>query len=348
VSEFIEPLLRPNPDRFVLFPIKDAGAWEFYRKAQASFWVTEEVDLSQDLTDWADLSDGERRFLSMVLAFFAAADGIVNENLALNFCTEVQSSEARAFYAFQAAIEAVHSEMYSLLIDTYVRDAAARAELFNAVTVMPCIAAKATWALRWTNRDTASFAERLVAFACVEGIFFSGSFCAIFWMKKRGKLPGLCFSNELISRDEGLHCDFACYLYRSLERPLPAARVAEIVRGAVAAEQTFVAEALSVGLIGMNAALMSKYIEFVADRLMKVLGVPGELCFGTPNPFEWMELISCEGKTNFFEKRVGEYAKAGTAGGRKTGGGGAGAGGAGSGAGSAGFGADDFVMDAPF
>jgi ribonucleotide reductase beta subunit family protein with ferritin-like domain len=315
-AEFVEPMLRPVSGRFVLFPIQDHGAYGFYKKATASLWIAEEVDLSNDMRDWELLTDPERLFLSTVLAFFAAADGIVNENLAANFYAEVQGAEARAFYAIQIAIEAIHAEMYSLLIDTYITDPEGKAALFDAVTTMPCVATKAEWALSWTNPDHASFAERLVAFACVEGIFFSGSFCAIFWMKKRGKLPGLCFSNELISRDEGLHCDFACYLYNSLERKLEPARVHAIVTSAVDAEKAFVRDALPSGLIGMNAELMSKYIEFVADRLLVALGVPA--VYGTPNPFDWMELISLEGKTNFFEKRVGEYSRAGSAGGGAT------------------------------
>jgi ribonucleotide reductase beta subunit family protein with ferritin-like domain len=310
-TEFVEPMLRPSPGRFVLFPIQDHGAYEFYKKATASQWVVEEVDLGNDMRDWEALTDPERLFLSTVLAFFAAADGIVNENLAANFYAEVQGAEARAFYGIQIAIETIHAEMYSLLIDTYIAGPEAKAALFDAVTTMPCVATKANWALRWTSRDTASFAERLVAFACVEGIFFSGSFCAIFWMKKRGKLPGLCFSNELIARDEGLHCEFACYQYRALQRPLEPAQVHAIVTSAVVAEKAFVADALPSGLIGMNAELMSKYIEFVADRLLGALGVPA--VYGTPNPFDWMELISLEGKTNFFEKRVGEYSRAGSA-----------------------------------
>jgi ribonucleoside-diphosphate reductase subunit M2 len=251
----------------------------------------------------------EKFFVSHVLAFFAASDGIVNENLAMNFSSEVQSSEARCFYGFQIAIENIHSEVYSLLIDTYVKDVEKKAHLLNAIETVPCVQKKANWALRWCNRDYASFAERIVAFAAVEGIFFSGSFCAIFWLKKRGMMPGLCFSNELISRDEGLHCDFACLIYSKLVNKLPPARVAEIVRDAVAIECEFISEALPVELIGMNSDLMSKYIEFCADRLLQALGC--EKHFGTQNPFDWMEMISLQGKTNFFEKRVSEYSKAG-------------------------------------
>jgi ribonucleoside-diphosphate reductase subunit M2 len=304
-----ETILVPSSTRFVVFPIRYHEAWELYKKAVASFWTVEEVDLQQDARDWDALTSGEREFLSHVLAFFAASDGIVNENLALNFMGEVQVPELRAFYGFQVAIENVHAEMYSLLIDTYIRDEATKARLFSAVDTVPCVGAKAAWALQWTNASVASFAERVVAFACVEGIFFSGSFCAIFWMKKRGKLPGLAFSNELISRDEALHCEFACHVYKLLDRPLPPARVVEIVADAVACERVFVAEALRMDLIGMNATLMCQYIEFVADKLLGNLGLPPH--FGTPNPFDWMEMISCEGKTNFFEKRVGEYSRAG-------------------------------------
>lgn len=280
-----------------------------YKKAEASFWTAEELDLTDDLSHWHSMTDHERHFIVHVLAFFAASDGIVNENLAMNFATEVQWPEARCFYGFQIAMENIHSEVYSLLIDTYVKDAAAKAHALQAVETMPCVREKAEWALKWTDRSAASFAERLVAFAVVEGVFFSGSFCAIFWLKKRGLMPGLCTSNELISRDEGLHCEFACLLYQKLTRPASTQRVHELVREAVEIEQRFVTQALSVAVIGMNCALMSSYIEFCADRLLQALHVP--VLYGTPNPFDWMTLISLQGKTNFFEKRVSEYAKAG-------------------------------------
>lgn len=303
-----EWLLRENPDRFVLFPIQYPQIWKFYKDAQASNWTAEEVPLGQDLVDYATLNGDEKHFLTHVLAFFAAADGIVNENLVANFNNEVQIPEARCFYGFQIAIENVHSEVYSLLIDTFVKDRKEKQRLFRAIETIPCIARKAEWALQWTNSDYASFAERLVAFAAVEGIFFSGSFCAIFWLKKRGLMPGLTFSNELISRDEGMHCDFACLLYLMLDHKLPATRVTEIITSAVANEKEFITDALPVKLIGMNCDLMTAYIEFVADRLLVSLGCPKH--YHTANPFEWMTMISLNGKTNFFEKRVGEYSKA--------------------------------------
>jgi ribonucleoside-diphosphate reductase beta chain len=302
-----EPLLTENPDRFVLLPIKYDRLWEFYKKAEASFWTAEEIDLSQDAKDWASLSDGERHFVSHVLAFFAASDGIVNENLAVNMMSQVQVPEARCFYGFQIAMENIHSEVYALLIDTYVKDPVEKDRLFHALDTVPAVGRKGKWALEWI--ESPSFAERLVAFAVVEGIFFSGSFCAIFWLKKRGLMPGLTFSNELISRDEGLHCDFACALYAMLEHPLPAPRLAAIVTEAVDIEKEFVTEALPVSLIGMNARLMCQYIEFVADRLLAQLGL--EKVYHAANPFDFMEMISLEGKTNFFEKRVAEYQKAG-------------------------------------
>jgi ribonucleoside-diphosphate reductase subunit M2 len=304
-----EPMLQENPGRFVLFPIRHPEVWAMYKKAEASFWTAEEVDMTADVRQFAALTPNERHFLTHVLAFFAASDGIVNENLLLNFSNEVQLPEARCFYGFQIAIENIHSEVYSLLIDTYVKDEAEKHRLFTAIESIPCIKDKANWALRWTSSANASFAERLVAFAAVEGIFFSGSFCAIFWLKKRGLMPGLTFSNELISRDEGMHCDFACLLYNMLEHKLPTERVAEIVRGAVDGEKLFVTQSLPVELIGMNSRLMSRYIEFVADRLLVALGC--DKLYHTPNPFEWMVLISLQGKTNFFEKRVGEYAISG-------------------------------------
>ena len=280
-----------------------------YKKAEASFWTSEEIDLGSDMTDWDKLSQNERHFVSHVLAFFAASDGIVNENLAQNFMTEIQSAEARCFYGFQIAVENIHSETYSLLIDTYIKDPAEKTRLLNAIETVPCVERKAKWALQWCNSDLASFAERCIAFAAVEGIFFSGSFCAIFWLKKRGLMPGLAFSNELISRDEGLHCDFACMLYNKLENKLPAERILEIIKHAVDIEQEFVRDALPVELIGMNSTLMQQYIEFCADRLLFSLGCPKH--YKSQNPFEWMETISLQGKTNFFEKRVGEYAKSG-------------------------------------
>ena len=303
-----EPILRENKNRFVLFPIEHRDIWEFYKQAEASFWTAEEIDLSQDLKDWDKLNDGERHFVSHVLAFFAASDGIVNENIAENFVSEVQYTEAKFFYGFQIAIENIHSEVYSLLIDTYIKDTKQRDKLFNAIETLECVKKKADWALRWIAK--ANFAERLVAFAAVEGIFFSGSFCSIFWLKKRGLMPGLSFSNELISRDEGLHCDFACLLYNNhLVNKLPTERVTEIITDAVAIEKEFVTDSLPVRLIGMNADLMSQYIEFVADRLLAELNCPK--VYHSANPFDFMEMISLQGKTNFFEKRVGEYQKAG-------------------------------------
>jgi ribonucleoside-diphosphate reductase subunit M2 len=306
-----QPLLRDNPNRFTMFPLECPDTWRFYKQAVASFWTAEEVDLSQDRRDWDRLSPGEQRFVKHVLAFFAASDGIVLENLAARFMEEVQLPEARAFYGFQIAIENVHSEMYSLLLEAYVRDGAERLGLLRAVHTVPAIAAKAQWALRWAASGDAPFSQRLLAFACVEGVHFSAAFCAIFWLKKRGLMPGLTFSNELISRDEGLHTDFACLLYSKLS---PACRLSEkrahsLVREAVDLEADFVREALSVALVGMNAGLMVEYVRFCADRLLLALGY----CklFGAQNPFDWMELISLQGKTNFFERRVGEYQKAG-------------------------------------
>jgi len=303
----MEPLLAENPNRFVLFPIQNPQVWEFYKKAEASFWTAEEIDLSQDQKDWNNLNDNERHFIKHVLAFFAASDGIVNENLAINFMQEVQMPEARCFYGFQIMMENIHSETYSLLIDTYIKDPKEKDYLFNALETVPAVQRKGQWALTWINSE--NFAERLIAFAAVEGIFFSGSFCSIFWLKKRGLMPGLTFSNELISRDEGLHCDFACLLYSYLENKLPEARVQAIIRDAVTIEQEFVTEALPVSLIGMNARTMSQYIEFVADRLLVSLGC-GKV-YNSTNPFDFMEMISVQGKTNFFEKRVAEYQKSG-------------------------------------
>lgn len=304
-----EPLLMENPGRFVLFPIQHHDIWQMYKKAEASFWTAEEIDLASDMKDWENMSDNERYFVSHILAFFAASDGIVNENLAQNFATEIQSAEARCFYGFQIAVENIHSETYSLLIDTYIKDNVQKSHLLNAIDTVPCVQKKAHWALKWCARENASFAERCVAFAAVEGIFFSGSFCAIFWLKKRGLMPGLAFSNELISRDEGLHCDFACLLYNKLVNKLDNDRITEIITNAVEIEKEFVVDALPVELIGMNSVMMCQYIEFCADRLMTELNCPKY--YNTSNPFEWMEMISLQGKTNFFEKRVGEYAKSG-------------------------------------
>lgn len=304
-----EPLLRPNSRRFVILPIQYPDIWQMYKKAQASFWTIEEVDLSKDLKDWESLKDDERYFISHVLAFFAASDGIVNENLIEKFSQEVQVPEARCFYGFQIAIENIHSEMYSLLIDTYVKDAEQKAFLFNAIENLPAVRKKAEWALSWINADNATYAERVIAFSAVEGIFFSGSFAAIFWMKKRGLMPGLTFSNELISRDEGLHCDFACLMFKHVINKPFKSRILEIILDAVKIEQEFLTEALPVNLIGMNCELMCRYIEFVADRLLRELGCDNY--FNSENPFDFMEHISLEGKTNFFEKRVGDYQKAG-------------------------------------
>lgn len=304
-----EPLLADNPNRFVLLPIKYPQVWEMYKKAEASFWTAEELDLASDLKDWSlKLSDNDRHFIKNVLAFFAASDGIVNENLAMNFANEIQIPEARCFYGFQIAIENIHSEVYSLLIDTYITDRSEKGKLFRALETIPVVRKKADWAFKYTDPSVSTFAERLIAFAAVEGIFFSGSFCAIFWLKKRGLMPGLTFSNELISRDEGLHCDFACLLYKMLKNSLPEARVRGIIEEAVEIECSFVTDSLPVELIGMNSTLMQEYIKFCADRLIRVLGLPA--IYNAKNPFDWMDLISMQGKTNFFERRVGEYSKA--------------------------------------
>lgn len=305
----VEPILAENPDRFVLLPIKYPEIWEWYKKAEASFWTAEEIDLVQDLQDWDNkLNDDERHFIKHVLAFFAASDGIVNENLVLNFMREIQIPEARCFYGFQVAIENIHSEVYSLLIDTYIKDNKEKDFLFKALQNLPCVSKKGNWALKWIE-NAPSFAHRLIAFAAVEGIFFSGSFCSIFWLKKRGLMPGLSFSNELISRDEGMHCDFACLLYSMLQQSFDPKEVEAIITEAVEFEKEFVTDALPVSLIGMNATLMTEYIEFVADRLLVSLG--NKKVYGTANPFSWMDMISIQGKTNFFEKRVGDYQKAG-------------------------------------
>lgn len=304
-----EPILKESKDRFVLFPINHSDIWKMYKSQQASFWTAEEIDLSTDITDWENkLNKDEQHFIKHVLAFFAASDGIVNENLAENFLSEVQYTEAKFFYGFQVMMENIHSETYSLLIDTLIKDPKEKKYLFNAIETVPCVKKKADWALRWIDNGT--FAERLIAFAAVEGIFFSGSFCSIFWLKKRGLMPGLAFSNELISRDEGLHCDFACLLYtKHLLNQLPKETVQKIIADAVEIEKEFVSDAIPVKLIGMNADLMCQYIEFVADRLLVELG--NTKIYNVENPFDFMELISLQGKTNFFEKRVGEYQKSG-------------------------------------
>ncbi len=304
-----EPILQPNDNRFVIFPIQHNDLWEWYKKQQACFWTAEEIDLHSDLVDWNDkLSDDERYFIKHILAFFAASDGIVNENLAENFVNEVQYSEAKFFYGFQIMMENIHSETYSLLIDTYVKDEVEKDKLFRAIEVFPAIKKKAEWALKWIESD--SFAERLIAFAAVEGIFFSGAFCSIFWLKKRGLLPGLTFSNELISRDEGMHCDFAVHLHNNhIVNKVPKERIKEIIVDALDIEREFVTESLPVSLIGMNAKLMTEYLEFVTDRLLQEFGC--DKVYNTTNPFDFMEMISLEGKTNFFEKRVSEYQKAG-------------------------------------
>ena len=304
-----EPLLEENPGRFVVFPIQHDDIWQFYKKTEASFWTAEEIDLHQDVTDWdTKLNDDERHFIKHVLAFFAASDGIVNENLAENMVNQVQYTEAKFFYGFQIMMENIHSETYSLLIDTYIKDNKEKDFLFNAVDTLDCVKKKADWALRWIDEGT--FTENLIAFAAVEGIFFSGSFCSIFWLKKRGLMPGLTFSNELISRDEGMHCDFACLLYNNhIQNKLPKETIHKIITDAVEIEKEFVSDAIPVKLIGMNSELMCQYIEFCADRLLETLG--NEKVYNSENPFPWMDMISLQGKTNFFEKRVGDYQKAG-------------------------------------
>ena len=305
----VEPILQENENRFVIFPIQHHDIWEWYKKMEASFWTAEEIDLHQDLTDWnSKLNDDERYFIKHILAFFAASDGIVNENLAENFVNEVQYSEAKFFYGFQIMMENIHSETYSLLIDTYVKDDVEKDKLFKAIEVFPAIKKKADWALKWI--ESPSFAERLIAFAAVEGIFFSGAFCSIFWMKKRGLLPGLATSNEFISRDEGLHRDFACHLHNNhLVNKVPQERIMQILSEALEIEREFITESLPVNLIGMNSKLMSEYLEFVTDHLLETLNCPK--VYNTANPFDFMDMISLEGKTNFFEKRVSEYKKAG-------------------------------------
>lgn len=305
-----EPILAPNPDRFVIYPIQHDDLWQEFKRQEASFWTAEEIDLSEDLRDWQRLSSDEQHFVKHVLAFFAASDGIVNENLCYRFCNEVQYPEARAAYTFQAAMETIHSETYSLLIDTYVTDPTEKTKLLRAIDTIPSVGKKAQWALKWLGSDQ-DFAKRLVAFACVEGVFFSGSFCSIFWLKHRGLgMKGLTFSNELISRDEAAHTDFAIKIYRNhILNKLDASTVREIVGEAVEIEKEFVCEALPVSLIGMSSDSMSGYIEFVADRLLTDLG--HQKLYGAKNPFPWMEMLGLEGKTNFFERRVSEYAKAG-------------------------------------
>ena len=305
----IEPILQENKDRFVIFPIKHQDIWEWYKKQEACIWTAEEIDLHTDLNDWNNkLNADEKYFIKHILAFFAASDGIVNENLAENFVSEVQYPEAKFFYGFQIMMENIHSETYSLLIDTYVKDEAEKHELFHAIETFPAIKEKAEWALKWISSE--SFAERLIAFAAVEGIFFSGSFCSIYWLKKRGLMPGLTFSNELISRDEGMHCDFAVHLHNNhLVNKVPKARITEILTDALSIERKFITESLPASLIGMNANLMTQYLEFVTDRLLVELGC--DRVYNSSNPFDFMDMISLQGKTNFFEKRVGEYQKAG-------------------------------------
>lgn len=304
-----EPILLPNKDRFVIFPIKHHDIWDWYKKQEASFWTAEEVDLDQDVIDWnTKLTHDEKYFIKHILAFFAASDGIVNENLAENFISEVQYPEAKFFYGFQLMMEQIHSEVYSLLIDTYIDNEKEKDELFRAIEIFPAIAEKAEWALKWIESD--NFAERLIAFSAVEGIFFSGSFCSIFWMKKRGLLPGLTFSNELINRDEGLHADFAVHLHQHhIVNKVSKERITEILVNALDIERVFITESLPVSLIGMNSKLMTQYLEFVTDRLLVEYGC--EKVYNATNPFDFMEMISLEGKTNFFEKRVSEYQKAG-------------------------------------
>ena len=300
-----ELLLSEEENRYVIFPIKQDAIWLMYKKAMSSFWTPEEIDLSKDMDDFIKLKDDEQHFIKNVLAFFAASDGIVNENLVERFCNEVKVLEAKFFYGFQIAIENIHSETYSLLIDTYIKDIQEKTRLLNAIDTVPSVKKKADWALKWINDDKSSFGTRVIAFAAVEGIFFSGSFCSIFWLKKRGLMPGLCFSNELISRDEGLHTEFAVLMYSMLQDKPSVTEVKEIIQEAVNIEKEFITESLPCSLIGMNENLMKQYIEFVADRLLQMLKI--DPVYMTPNPFEWMELISIQGKTNFFEKRVGEY-----------------------------------------
>lgn len=310
-----EPLLTPDDKRFVMFPIKYQDVWEMYQKSVDSFWRPEEIDLTKDLNHWETLSDDERHFVSMILSFFAASDGIVLENLAIRFMNDVQISEARAFYGFQIAMENIHSHTYSLLIETYIKDSEQKHKLFNSIETIPCIQKKAKWAQKWIHDNRSSFATRLIAFACIEGIFFSGAFCSIFWLKQRGLMPGLTFSNELISRDEALHCEFAVLLYSHLEKKTNKTRVYEIIKEAVEIEQEFICEALPCRLIGMNSQLMNQYIQFVADRLSVQLGY--DKIYNVSNPFSFMELISLQSKTNFFEKTVSDYSLANKSGTRE-------------------------------
>jgi ribonucleotide reductase beta subunit family protein with ferritin-like domain len=318
--ETIEPILQETKSRFVVFPIQYNTVWKMYKKAQSAYWTAEEIDLAKDKDDWLRLTNDETHFIKHILAFFAGSDGIVNENLAARFLNEIQIPEAKAFYAFQIAMETVHSETYSLLIDTYIQDPVEKDYLFNAISTIPCIQRKANWALKWISNDEASFASRLVAFACVEGIFFSGAFCAIYWLKERGVMPGLCFSNELISRDESLHTEFAVLLYSYLQSPLSQETVTNVIIEAVTIEKEFITESIPCRMLGMNADLMSTYIEFVADRLLIQLGYPSH--FNARNPFDFMDRIGMSNKTNFFEARVSEYAKA-NVGGEGSGNGGA-------------------------
>ena len=308
MSKDKEPILTPDDNRFVMFPIKHIDIWEMYKKQMDCFWRAEEIDLTKDEKDWVTLHADEKYFISMILAFFAASDGIVLENLATRFMSDVQLSEARAFYGFQIAMENVHSESYSLLIDTYIKDDVEKNRLFNAIENFPCIKKKSDWAQKWIHDNRSSFATRLIAFACVEGIFFSGAFCSIYWLKKRGLMPGLTFSNELISRDEALHCEFAVLLYSKLVKRMSKARIHEIIKEAVEIETEFICDALPCRLIGMNSSMMTQYIQFMADRLSVQLGY--DKIYNASNPFDWMELISLQGKTNFFEKRVSDYALA--------------------------------------
>ena len=305
MSKLVEPLLTENPKRYVMFPLQDNDIWKLYKKMFDCMWRAEEIDLSKDMVHWNSLNDKEKHFIKMILAFFAASDGIVLENLGMRFLSEVQLPEARAAYGFQLMMENVHSEVYSLLIDTYIKDETEKGKLFNALEEFPCIKKKADWAIKWITDKRSSFAARLVAFACVEGIFFSGAFCSIYWLKKRGLMPGLTFSNELISRDEGMHTDLACLLFSKLNNKLNKQKVRDIIKEAVTIEKEFICEALPCKLIGMNAKLMSQYIEFVADRILVQLGC--NKIYKVSCPFDFMEMISLEGKTNFFEKRVGEY-----------------------------------------
>ena len=302
-----DPLLSDEENRYVIFPIKNDKIWKMYKKAEANFWTTEELDLSKDNRDFTTkLNDNERYFIENILAFFAASDGIVNENLVERFCNDIKSLEAKFFYGFQIAVENIHSETYSLLIDTYVKDNKKKNKLFNAIDTIPSVKKKAEWALKWINDKESTFGTRVIAFAAVEGIFFSGSFCSIFWLKKRGLMPGLCHSNELISRDEGLHTEFAVLIYSLLKNKPSKETILNIIKEAVGLEKEFITESLPCDLIGMNKSLMKQYIEFVSDRLLLMLGLEKE--YNVANPFEWMEMISVQGKTNFFEKRVGEYA----------------------------------------